>query len=1248
MKHRLGAKARPTLLLLTAAVLMPACGDSGSSGSAPAGSTGSTDITVPTIAITAPSTALTFVTTQTPVILAGTAADDTGVVSVSWSNAFNSVSGAADGTTTWTASAHLSPGPNRITLTARDAAGNAASTLIDVVLRPDTLRAWGDNTSGQVGDGSISNRATAVNIPGLPGVKDVAVSARHSLALLADGTVWAWGANESYQLSDNAPIAGSQTPVQVRIAGVALANIIDIAAGEQHSLALRADGTVWAWGSAVSGANNAMGLGGTTQATQPTQIAGFLNVTSLASGRFHSMALKGDGTVWAWGEGSSGQLGLGAFASNAVPAQIPAASFGSVAVRSITCGDNHSAAITGAETLYLWGENGDGQISNGATADVNVPYAPIGGVKQAALGAAHTIILIDSTVPIRACGNNDGGQYGRGNTTPSLFLTSVPNLTEIRSIAAGARHSIFVKTDGTVLAAGDNDAGGAYGSVGDGSLLKRTSPVVVTGLSSVERVVASGYRSIALTADKSALGWGDATLGQLGDGSTPFAMLATPALDFSGCVSANAGSMMTLGVRSDGRVQVVGAGRLDSTVTAALGNGTNNSAARAVFVKDTLNVSDLSGITQVSGGLASCLALAGDGSVYAWGLGFGGVLGNGGSVTTNIPVPVTGLGIGSGVIAVESGIYASFAVLSDGTLRSWGSNISGQLGDPLVVGSRNTPGPVPGVVGCRAVSSGFWHTLALLQNGQVLAWGENFSYQLGDGTNVDRNSPVLVQGLTNAVAVAAGGDAFDLPIYPSPSAISSDTVGHSLALLADGTVRAWGSNSRGQLGDGTKTTRSIPVRVKNLEDVIAVSAGGEHSLALTSDGRVWAWGGNVLGSLGDGSTTDSLLPQQVPLLSNVVAIDAGTFQSVAVLSDGSLRTWGGNVFAQLGHGYFWFRPEPVAVKNLSRIHLVGAGLEHALAADGAGNVKAWGTNNRYQVGDGTTTRRFSPVSVPLPNRPLTLAAGATHSLASYQPAGSSSNTIVAWGGNAYGESLAGTDGDDIEIPSVSTATASAVRALVAGYYESPTDTFRGHSLFISAGGSVSGAGDHTTNQLGLGAVPSPVLAITLQGAYPSPVIALATGTSHTMALTASGQVFTWGGTSPATPTVVGGALAGVGVRSIGAGKDNSFAILQDGSLYAWGANSRGQLGVGDTLSKALPTLVPLALIGANVKAVKVAAGESHTVVLLSDGRAVAFGNNSNGQLGDGTTTDSTTGVFVTGITHGRDVYARGDYTFILE
>ena len=279
-----------------------------------------------------------------------------------------------------------------------------------------------------------------------------------------------------------------------------------------------------------------------------------------------------------------------------------------------------------------------------------------------------------------------------------------------------------------------------------------------------------------------------------------------------------------------------------------------------------------------------------------------------------------------------------------------------------------------GAVACPMVSAGQYHTLALKSDGSLWSWGYNNYGQLGDGTSgsgTDKSAPVQVKGaggsgnLSDIVAVAAGSN-------------------HSVALKSDGSLWAWGHNGNGQLGDGTTTSRTLPVQVTApsnsgyLSDIVAVGAGSNHSMALKSDGSLWAWGYNNYGQLGDGTTSQRNTPVQVKApsnsgyLSDIVAVGAGYNDSMALKSDGSVWAWGYNYYGQLGigtSGSSTDKSAPVQVKGaggsgyLADVVAISAGDYFGMALKTDGSVWAWGYNSFGNLGDSTTEQKSYPVQV---------------------------------------------------------------------------------------------------------------------------------------------------------------------------------------------------------------------------------------------------------------------------------------------
>ncbi len=336
-----------------------------------------------------------------------------------------------------------------------------------------------------------------------------------------------------------------------------------------------------------------------------------------------------------------------------------------------------------------------------------------------------------------------------------------------------------------------------------------------------------------------------------------------------------------------------------------------------------------------------------------------------------------------------------------GSAWAWGYNSSGQLGNGTTTNS-STPVQVslPSGTTVTAIAGGSAHSLALTSSGQVLAWGYNADGELGNGITTTTgcfciSTPVAVSlpsGIT--VTAIAGGQS------------------HSLALTSTGQVLAWGSNSYGQLGNGSTTNSSTPVAVSlpSGTTVTAIAAGDGHSLALTSSGQVLAWGWNFYGQLGNGTTTTTTscqcipTPVQVSLPSGttVTAVAGGYGHSLALTSTGRMLAWGYNGYGELGNGSTTNSSTPVAVSLPSgtTVTAIAGGFYHSLALTSSGQVLAWGINNYGQLGNGTTTNSSTPAVVSaLQAVVIAIAGGGYQSLTIELPAVA---VLPALSNGAYG------------------------------------------------------------------------------------------------------------------------------------------------------------------------------------------------------------------------------------------------------
>lgn len=378
--------------------------------------------------------------------------------------------------------------------------------------------------------------------------------------------------------------------------------------------------------------------------------------------------------------------------------------------------------------------------------------------------------------------------------------------------------------------------------------------------------------------------------------------------------------------------------------------------------------------SRIAAGERHSLYLDDDGQVWAWGANESGQLGNGSTVASALPVRVTMTGslAGREVVAVAAGLRHSLALDADGRVHTWGSNDRGQLGDGTLV-NRTTPVLVAGLLADQRVvqvsgggRSSFSSSAALGEDGRVYTWGSGERGRLGNGTLTARQTtPVLVGGLiadVRVVEIAVG-------------------LRHTVVLGDDGRVFSWGYRIDGSMGDDVATTgvQSTPVAVTMtgaLSGVrsVQLAAGLDGSRLLGDDGQVFAWGANPDGRLGTGTTTRSVAPVSTDMAAlgalgnRPVQVAAGDAFTLALGDDGRVAAWGQGASGQLGNNATAVSTRAVAVHDSgvmagARIVEVTAGAQHALALADDGRLFAWGRGVERQLGDGGTATSRVPVPV---------------------------------------------------------------------------------------------------------------------------------------------------------------------------------------------------------------------------------------------------------------------------------------------
>ena len=416
----------------------------------------------------------------------------------------------------------------------------------------------------------------------------------------------------------------------------------------------------------------------------------------------------------------------------------------------LAVGGNYTVALKSDGTVSTWGYNQYGQLGDGTTTQRNTPVTVPGltGVVSIAVGAMYTVALkSDGTVV--AWGYNGNGQLGDGTTTQRNSPVTVPGLTGVVAIAVGDNHCVALKSDGTVVGWGDNTpmtvsvaGASSNGQSGNATATHFWSPEAVPGLTGVVSIAAAYGYSVALKSDGTVAAWGDGFFGQLGDGTSIYRNNPVAVPGLGGVIAIAADRLYTLALKSDGTVKAWG-----DNIFGELGDGTTTSRNTPV------TVSELTGVIALATGYSHAVALKSDGTVVAWGYNGNGQLGDGTTTNRNSPVVVRGLGW---VTAVATGFNHSVALKSDGTVVTWGMNNHGALGDGTLT-NRSSPLAVPGFGGeaaavpgfseVAAVAAGSDYTVALQSDGTVVTWGYNINGQLGDGTTIDRLTPVVAQYL---------------------------------------------------------------------------------------------------------------------------------------------------------------------------------------------------------------------------------------------------------------------------------------------------------------------------------------------------------------------------------------------------------------------------------------------------------------------------------------------------------------------
>jgi alpha-tubulin suppressor-like RCC1 family protein len=696
------------------------------------------------------------------------------------------------------------------------------------------LWVWGYGVSGQLGSNTaIAQSSPVQTISGGTTWKQAILGISHSSAIKTDGTLWLWGQGSWGRLGNNSLIDQS-SPVQTISGGTNWKQVSIVCA----SSAIKTDGTLWLWGSGGSGK---LGNNSTINQSSPIQtIAGGTNWKQVSLGREHSSAIKTDGTLWLWGIGGSGQLGTNSATNQSSPVQTIA---GGTNWKQVSLGGYYnSSAIKTDGTLWLWGIGYNGQLGN-------KPYCEI---------------------PQQLFSETNWG-----------FDTDDSNNYQKTCVAS--YHSAAIKTDGTLWLWGY----GSFGRLGNNSLINQSSPVqTISGGNDWKQVSLGGDHSSAIKTDGTLWLWGNANSGKLGNNTVNIDQ-SSPVQTISG---GNDWKQVSLGIDHSSAIKTDGTLWLWGNANSGkLGNNTVN-------IDQSSPVQTISGGTnwkQVSLGNGHSSAIKTDGTLWLWGGGGCGRLGNNSIINQSSPVQT--ISAGTNWKQVSLGTDHSSAIKTDGTLWLWGAGCRGSLGTNNAVDQSSPVQTIAGGTNWKRVSLGCNHSSAIKTDGTLWMWGYNNQGNLGNGDTINRSSPVQVTSSSDWAHVSAG----------TGWKASKSTI----AVKCDGTLWGWGSNGYGQLA----SEACIPVN-RHSSPVQTIARGanwksisaGQVNAAIKTDGTLWMWGRGIFGGLGNNTTRDfSASPSQTVAGGNNWKDAAGAKSYCgrivsAIKTDGTLWVWGHNGGGQLG------------------------------------------------------------------------------------------------------------------------------------------------------------------------------------------------------------------------------------------------------------------------------------------------------------------------------------------------------------
>lgn len=702
-------------------------------------------------------------------------------------------------------------------------------------------------------------------------------------------------------------------PVSAAAAGNNIISVDTIAVGNDHSLVIKSDMSLWAAGDNSKGQ---LGVGTDTESSSGVKVMD--KVVYVEANDDVSFAIDVNGTLYGWGDNSDGQVSPG---TSSVYISKPQKLMDNVA--GVSAGDEHTIVLKNDGSVVGWGCNGHGELGFAVNSKKNAETKLMDNAVDIAAGDGFTLIVTKSG-EVYACGNNENGQLGTGDYKDQTALTKVISSGAAQA-EAGDEHSVVLMADGTVKTAGSNQ----FGQLGtdDGTV---SNSFDITNLKKVQSVFAGADSSGAVTEDGVLYVWGADEMGQLHNGGTENVYI--PEKVTSGVVSIAFGEHHSLMLKNNGKISSAGSGI----------SGETFSSKSSVVAKPEYIAKN---IIAYSAGTDHAAAINKDGVLYTWGSNDKGQLGLGDTTARSVPTKVK---IDDTLVNVWCGNKVTIAQSNDNTVYVFGDNSNYLLGTKTSSTVQKKPIECEYLSGLSIDKIVLRDDFALaLANGTVYGWGINTSCRLTSACGKTVKYPETIDCPTGIADIAAGNT-------------------HCLAVSNSGDLYGWGNNSLNVLGAATDTRTvdsatliEIKDRKENILSFIKVASAGSHTLAIETSGDVYAWGDNSYGQLGSDSTR--LRSASKVDYDGMIVATSEKF-SATVNSLGNLVLSGNNSFGQLGNGTTKDLNE--FVKSIMEdVQAVSLGNNFAGCITDDGKLYCWGDNSYGQIGNGASGSNSEPETV---------------------------------------------------------------------------------------------------------------------------------------------------------------------------------------------------------------------------------------------------------------------------------------------